>query len=255
MCISQRYEVRGFRNPDPALQPLIPLTPEYFALAPSLLLGVNAERNLTVLMNRFPEEKAVYSELSRGREKVSRTRIQNDLSCLGFRYWNGHLPAQREPLEIDLAIVDDRECSCLILELKAFIQPAEPREIVEKSEEIERGVEQIRRVRDAYEANPRAFCDAFGIDAKYDVAFAVASETFIGTPQVQDDAVPVVRTGHVVCKLLSVRSLSAINRWLVSRRYLPVEGRDYAVREIEVQVGKWKLRWYGIKPLMMCQYL
>ena len=34
------------------------------------------------------------------------------------------------------------------------------------------------------------------VDDKYDLSFAVASETFVGTPNVQDESVPVVRTPH-----------------------------------------------------------
>jgi len=49
--------------PDPALQPLIPLNSELYAVMPNLWLHSSAERNFTVLLNRLPAEKAIYSSL------------------------------------------------------------------------------------------------------------------------------------------------------------------------------------------------
>jgi hypothetical protein len=249
------YGERGIRNPDPALQPLIPLTPEHLVLSPALFLGINAERNFTVLVNRLPKEKEAYSGLSTQREGISRREVTRQLDKLGFRFWSGQIPGRIDLPDLDLAIVDDKERTCLILEMKAFVGPAEPREVLEKSQEIRRGVTQIRKLRDAFRLNEDTIRIPLKIEGDYEVYFAVASETFVGMAEVQDESVPVLRTSHLVRKTLADKSLSKVCRWIASRTYLPIEGQHYEVKDVLAQVGKWKVRWYGIKPLIQDQYL
>ncbi|MDZ4821149.1 MAG: hypothetical protein SGJ20_19485, partial [Planctomycetota bacterium] len=215
----------GIRRPDPAIQPLIPLSSDRIAISPALFLGSNIERNFTVLLNRLPEEKKAYSQLSNEREDISRQRIIDRLESLKLRFWQGKLSGGDELPDLDLAIIDDARRSCLILELKAFIEPAEPREVLEKSKEVARGVSQIKLLQNAFQLNPRLLADPLKIGDTYDVVFAVASETSIGTPNVQDESVPVVRCTHLVRRLLAEKSLSAVGKWLRTREYLPVEGK------------------------------
>lgn len=245
----------GIRNPDPAIQPLIRLSPDRFAISPSLFLGVDVERNFTVLLNRLPEEKKVYSQLSNHREKISRRRIIKLLQPLEFRFWYGQLPGRDDLPDLDLAIIDDVQRTCLLLEIKSFIGPAEPREILEKSEEIQRGVAQIKSLQNAFRLEPQLFTSSLKIDVNYDVSFAVASETFIGTHNVQDKSVPVVRVHHLVRRLLTEKSLAIVSTWLRNREYLPTLGEHFEVKDIVAQVGAWKLQWYGIKPLITDEYL
>jgi len=142
-----------------------------------------------------------------------------------------------------------------VLELKALIGPAEPREKLEKSEEIEHGVSQIKILREAFHLELHLLAAPLKIDEGYDVSFAVASETFIGTPNVQDESVPVVRILHFVRRLLSERSLSTVCSWLRNGGYLPVEGKHFEVMDIVAHVGDWRLQWYGIKPFVSDDYL
>ena len=55
--------------------------------------------------------------------------------------------------DVDLAIISDSEKMCLLLELKWFIDPAEAREIIEKSEEIEKGISQVLQLKQAFGNN------------------------------------------------------------------------------------------------------
>lgn len=246
---------RDIRNPDPAIQPLIPLTADRIAISPTLFLASDIERNLTVLLNRLPEEKKVYSQLSEDREKISRRRIIDRLQPLGLRFWHGNLPGRNDLPDVDLAVINDIERTCLILELKAFIGPAEPREILEKSEEIEKGVSQINVLRNSTRLESALLNGPLEIDGSYDVSFALASETFVGIPSVQDETVPVVRIDHLVRRLLAGNSLSSVCDWLQTRDYLPVEGTHFEVRDVDAHVGDWRLRWYGIRSLINDNYL
>ena len=246
---------RGIKTPDPALQPLISLTRKLIAIPPALLIASNIERNLTVLLNRIPRERETYARLSTGREGVSRDRVMTQLKPLGFRFWKGQIPGRRDLPDIDLAIIDDRALTCLLLELKAFVEPAEPRELLERSEEIERGTVQANLLRAAWQSDPRVITTPLQIDGRYSLCFAVASETSIGTHAVQSKSIPVVRTSHLVRRILRSGSLCEVCRWLSAREYLPVEGRHYEIVDVVAHVGSWKVKWYQIKPSICGEYI
>jgi hypothetical protein len=238
------------RNPDPALQPLIPLSSRHLAIPPNLILNSALERNLAVLLNRLPEEKALYATLSKDREALSRQRVTRRLDDLGYRYWFGEMSEWGEAAEIDLTIVSDTERRCLALEMKAFIEPADPREVHERSLEIHRGIEQatVRRTKTC--EMPRPFQLALGIDDTYDITWAVASETSIGAPYVQSDDMPVVQTRHVVDKLGLERRLAPVCEWLKRSEHLPIEGKHYESVDFVARVGDWSLPWYGLRGLV-----
>jgi len=238
------------RNPDPALQPLIPLTSRHLVLAPNLILNSALERNLAVLLNRLPEEKALYAALSKAREAISKQRVTRTLDELGYRYWFGELSEWGPAAEIDLAIVSDVERRCLALEMKAFIGPADPREIHERSLEIKRGIEQATLRRAKTREMPQPLQRALGIDDTYDVTWAVASETSIGAPYVQSDDMPVVQTRHILDKLSGERQLAAVCDWLKRSGHLPIEGTHYETVDFVARVGDWSLPWYGLKGLV-----
>jgi hypothetical protein len=238
------------RNPDPALQPLIPLTSRHLGIAPNLVVNSALERNLAVLLNRLPEEKLLYATLSKDREALSRLHVTRVLDALGYRYWSGDLSEWGAAAEIDLAIVSDAERRCLALEMKAFIAPADPREVHERSMEIKRGIEQATLRRAKTREVPEPLQRALGIDDGYHITWAVASETSIGAPYVQSDDMPVVQTRHFLEKLSTARELAAVCDWLTRSEHLPIEGTHYETVDFIARVGDWTLPWYGLRGLV-----
>jgi hypothetical protein len=243
------YGAHGIRSPDPALQPLIELVPGTLVWAPNIVINSALERNLLVLLNRFPEGRRAYSRISGLREGLLRDSIRKLLRGLGLRFWFGNIAGWGDSSDIDLAIMSDKKCCCLILELKSFTAPAEPREIREKSEEIANGIDQIRIRRDLAVAQPDPLLRALGVTSDYSLYWAVASETSVGGVWVQADDVPVVRASHLVARLTRNPDLSQICAWLESKDYLPVPTRDYSEVSVDVSVGDWTLAWFGIKGL------
>ena len=71
---------------------------------------------------------------------------------------------------------------------------------------------------------------------------------------VQSESVPVVRTSHLVPRMLKGIPLSEVSRWLSTREYLPVEGQHYEIIDIIARVGNWEVKWYCIKPLVCGEY-
>jgi len=243
------YGSSGQKNADPALQPLIKLSPSLIAISPNLLTNSSIERNFSVLLNRLPAERDGYTSLSGTKEQAMISRLKAELSGLGFRFWSGSITRWATASEVDLAIIRDDERRALVLELKAFTAPADPREVFERSEEIEKGISQIRNRKAAFAAAPQFFFDSLGIGNTYTVSWAVVSETSIGAPYVQDLTIPVVNARHLVKRLRKDSGLAGISLWLENRLYLPLEGVHYRRIPKEVRVGKWILDWYGVEVL------
>lgn len=85
------YGNQGIKHPDPALQPLIKLNSNKYAIMPNLWLSPAAERNLTVLLNKIPSEREIYAKLVDEKEKLMRERITTDLSDKDFKFISGRV--------------------------------------------------------------------------------------------------------------------------------------------------------------------
>ena len=239
----------GVTNPDIALQPLVPLEPSHYGWAPHLVLGLSLERNLLVLLNKLPATRDAYSRLSKEREELMRKTVCRELRNTGLRFWWGNVPGWGAASEVDLAMVDDKGRCCLLLELKAFLGPADPREVNDKAEAIEKGVKQIRARRDAVGRSRESLNKELNIDDAFTVHSAVVSESSIGCGMARVGDVAVVRSPHLIERMQSEASLSRVCSWLSERRFLPVPGKDYEEIPYPVNIGAWTLEWYQIKPL------
>ncbi len=242
------YGNRGIQYPDPALQPLIKLNSEYYAIMPQLWLSLSPERNLTVLFNKIPSERKIYAKLVDEKEKLLRERFTADLSDKGFRFVWGNVA---NLTDVDLAIVDDSEKACLLLELKCFIDPAEIREIIDRSKDIKKGISQILKFKQISVDNHEPMLTKLGIDSSYRFDGVVVSQNWIGHAHIQSPEVPVIRANHLIEKLKTTDSLRSTMEWVKDRKYLPKEGKDFKVEGITSTIGKWNLKWSGaINPLI-----
>ncbi len=237
------------RNPDPALQPLIQLSKGDYAVSPFLWLHSAPERNLCALLNRIPEERAIYSRLKDEKEGLMQCLIREVAEKKGFRTVEGNVPGREDLGDIDLAIVSDSEQACLLLELKWFIAPAEVREIIERREELQKGIAQVQaRVTAIREGSP-ACRSLLGV-APSIIQGVVVSKNWIGDSSIQKQSWPVISERHFLAKLNSVERLACIMDWLAGRRFLPVLGRHFSVETAEARIGKWTTKWYAINSLM-----
>ena len=241
------YGNRNVSHPDPVLQPLIKLNSEVYAIMPQLWLSSSAERNLTVLLNKLPSEKRIYSKLVSEKEELMREHFTTCLSAKGFRFICGSVP---DLPDIDLAIIRDSEKVCLLLELKWFIGPAEIREIIDKSKEIEKGICQMLKLRRAFANNRKPLLKKLEIDSSYKFEGIVVSENWIGHAKVQSPEIPVIRADHLIAKFKATESLESTVEWLKARKYLPKEGEHFKVNRITATISNWSLKWYGIQSLI-----
>jgi hypothetical protein len=247
------YGTGGLKSPDVALQPLIRLG-DKLALSPNLITSSAMERNLAVLLNRIPEYRQQYAALSGEREEELRDELKTQVENPLLRFWHGTIGEWGGAGEIDLVIIDDEHHACLMLELKSFIGPAEPREMFDRSKEIAKGIDQVRKRREQFLAAPGAFFKATRTDERYRVSSAVASKTSIGGAYVQATDVGVIRSAHLAEKIRLV-GLPAAADWLQGREYLPKNGVHFESVPFVVEVAGWSLQWYGVRPLINGRYV
>ena len=231
-----------------AMRPLIRLNTEYYAIVPQVWICSSPERNFAALLNRLKDEKEIYRKLaSTEKENLMRERIMSELSNYSFRFVTGrvaNLP------DVDLAIINKTEKSCLLLELKWFIAPTVARERIEKSEEIEKGISQVRQLKQAFADNHRSLLDKLKIDSSYKIEGVVVSQNWIGYANVQSPEVPVIRSEDLIDKINSTKSLRSTMEWLQNREYLPKEGQDFRlVDEESATIGNWTLKLHEIELL------
>ncbi|EMI44912.1 hypothetical protein [Rhodopirellula sp. SWK7] len=243
------YGSSGQQNSDPALQPLLPLSDGKLAIAPALWISLDVERNYCVLANRIPAAKNAYSTFSEDRSRILEQTIREELGSMPVRFWSGSVPGRPDLPDFDLVVIDETSRTCLVLELKSFIQPAEPREIIDRSREIRKGVSQIEKLRAYAKSKCKELSQLLNIESGYRFSFAVASQNSIGSGNVQDKSTPVVRASHLIDSLRG-RGVASTCDWLEARAYMPVEGKHFDTVPTQNEVAGRILNWYGIRPLV-----
>ena len=242
------YGAREQKHPDIATQPLIPISCGKLAISPSIFMSLSLERNLTVLINRIPAEQANYALISVSREARSRDLICQTLAGSEVRTWFGNVSGWGRAAQVDLVITSDTERCCFVIELKSFISPAEPSEIIHRSEELAKGLQQLRLRQQAHEVDRNSLFAVLGIDTTYCLSWVLCSDNSIGAAYIQDEGIPILKTGHFA---KTVRQLGCRQtaEWLSRRLYLPVTNIDFKRVEVRGRIAKWEAVWYGITLL------
>ena len=137
---------------------------------------VHAERNLCVLLNQVPADRKLYLQLVDEKESQARSDTINSLAGLGLDFKYGQL----DETDLDLAIIDREAKVCLCIEIKWFIEPAEVREILARSEELRKGVSQARKIAKMFSENDTRLMTLLAIDQSYDFQTMIGSVNFIG---------------------------------------------------------------------------
>lgn len=243
------YGNSGITSPDPAIQPLIKLDSQKYAIAPSIWQSLAPERNFAVLLNKLDHERKSYSLLVEGKEEILRQRIKSSLSSIDLRFVHGFLSDKSLP-DIDLAIISDNEKACILIELKWFISPAEIREKSQRSEELTKGVSQALKLHDLLLNNSQHIMNKLKTDSSYQYINIVGSANWIGLNDVQNPNIPIINVNHLTEKIKHSNDLHEVIKWLTERRYLPRNGTHYQIIDLMHQISSWSVKWYGIQALI-----
>jgi hypothetical protein len=232
----------SIRNPDIAIQPIVDLRNGELAISTFVFLNVNCERNLCVLLNQINKERMIYSRLVKDKEIKLRDEIIDRIRVTGYETKYGEL----DDTDVDLAIIDRELKKCITIELKWFIEPAEIREVIQRSKEVKKGVEQAKKITELWCVNDKRLVnDILDIDASFDFLAVVAPVTSIGNPSAQDINILIIKTWHLIDEILRVGDLGEVMEWLKNRHYLPKKDVDFKIKHVDIKSGDWSSIWYG----------
>lgn len=236
----------GIKYPDVATQPLFDSEDGNYLVSPFLFVNSDVERNICALLNQIDTDKKIYSSLVDEKEALLYNELEKELCTLGFRCESGKVAGT----DLDLAIIDDEAKSVLTVELKWFIEPAEIREVIQRSKEIKKGIQQAKKLHSLLENKDRnLFDNILKISDDYSHYSIVGSFNWIGSDSVQNIQVPVIKVGHLLKLFKDGKSIEEVIKFLKKRDYLPVVGEDYDVAIFTVKSGDWTCEWYGLKSL------
>ena len=205
------YGGSDIKKPIPALQPLIKLNSWSYAIAPHIWICSSAERNFTALLNRMRNQnQKIYEKFTNKKEDLMKERFTTGLCDKNFKFISDNI---KNLTDIDLAIVNHCEKTCLLLELKWFIAPTTAHERINRSKEIKTGISQVLKLKQAFAENHKLLLEKLNIDFSYRLEGAVVSENWIGYGNVQNPEVPVIRANHLIEKLKTTDSLRATMEW------------------------------------------
>ncbi|MFJ2458025.1 hypothetical protein ACIOVC_05655 [Pseudomonas neuropathica] len=237
------FSSHDIRYPDIAIQPLIELSDKRLLLSPFILININAERNFCTLLNKIPLAREAYLSLTLKKERILFEELRTVLEQLGYEVTHGSLSTT----DLDIAIIDRANKVCACIELKWFIEPAEIREVIERSIELTKGVKQCKAINALFsKRDKRLTRDILNIDESYRTSTFVGSRNWIGHSDIWSLDVPVVKVWHFVKELINQGNLANTLDWVESRNYLPVNGKDYWIVPVDIKTGTWKSQWYGV---------
>lgn len=231
---------RGLKRPDISLQPLVPLGGDNIGIIPFQIINLWWERNLLSLLNKFPTEQAIYSVLKNEKADRMRSAVEKVLTGATTPF-HGRVSPRKEMPDVDVALLDRHAKLCLVLELKWFIAPGEPREDINRSKELSKAFRQLRTLRDLIQTDSKARV-RMGIDQSWEVRYAVVSAQWIGHEFDQHPDFPIVRLDHLQSQLRKLPDLRAICDWISSRSYLPVDGEHFVNSPLRrTRIGGWTM--------------
>ena len=222
----------GTNTPDPALQPLILLDADTFAVPCIHYLSSNQERNLLSLQARVEPsrfdaqsglfEKAMVAKLEAAlRERWPLLRCNVSLTIAGVTE------------EIDLLVVDTECRTLLVCELRWMLGPGDPREVQnrkrvcrEKVTQLERKVQWLQL--HTNEALRRVIPLAIesSDEHPWNIVGVVIIENFGGARSANPE-IPVMPLGVFEIGMLRVPSLLHFGTWSQSLAWLPPRGSAF----------------------------
>lgn len=248
----------GTNTPDPALQPLLSLDADTFAVPCIHYLSSNQERNLLSLQarvdaGRFDAQSGLF-------EKAMVTKLE---AALRERWpllrCNVRLKMASVTEEIDFLVVDTECRTLLVCELRWMLSPGDPREVQnrkrvcrEKVAQLERKIQYLQL--HAVEALRRVIPSAIDSNDKHswNVMGVVVIENF-GGMRSANPKIPVMPLGVFKVGMLRASSLLHFGMWSRSLTWLPQEGLHFETHTEEVRLSGITLNYPGGSHTISCQ--
>lgn len=229
----------SMRNPDPALQPLIGLGSNRFAIPCIHWLSSNLERNILSLEARV--RKKYFDSKSNVFEGQMLARLKESLMAKWENLRINTFPLGRSGEEIDLLVADPGSRTLVCCEMRWMLQPGDPREVQDKTAACFEKVKQAARKLDWAQANienilDRSFGIALNAGQSWRVTALVVIETYAG---VKSDVphIPIVPASIFDHCMKIFERLDYMHEWLCSLGWLPQKDIHFAMDDNAYKLG------------------
>jgi hypothetical protein len=232
----------GMENPDPALQPFIPVGAAILAVPAIFVLSSNHRRNLLSLQNRVA--KKAFDAASNVFEQVTTKEIQKSIEGLVTYKSNVRVPGSPKPEQVDLILGDRENDFVLVCELRSMITPGDPREVYDRIGDYPKKLGQAERKLGATLRALPQICDELGLDATRDwkLGGAVILDGAAGIPSSKPNSIPIVEKDIFVRVLTLTKNLDLTHAILCSPLWLPREGMDFRRERMQLDLCGYKFR-------------
>jgi hypothetical protein len=232
----------GMKNPDPGLQPLIPVGAGRLAAPPIFILSCNHRRNLLSLQNRVARKE--FHSMSKAFEKVTTENIEKSIDGLVSYKSNVQVPSSPKSEQVDLLLGDARHGFILVCELRSMITPGDSRQVYERIEDYEEKVDQAERKLGAAQHALAQVCRDLGLSAseEWKLGGIVILDGAAGIPSPKPNTIPIVEKRVFIEILRLTKDLKLTHAILCSPVWLPRDGTNYRVARTELEVCGFKFR-------------
>lgn len=227
----------GADTPDPALQPLVPVSANAVLLPPLLLLSSAWARNLLALHARF--EPASFDAQSHRFEVSMVERLAAAAPPRFAPRPNIFLATRPTREEVDLLLVDAEARTLLLCELRWMLHPGEIREVLQRQKACRDKAAQVRRKRDAARAQLPAVLAPLALDAAlpWRVEALVVIDNYGGVPSAWPKEIPVVPRKVFEEALGMAPDAERLHAAFTTTDWLPREGVDFVREDAEIDLG------------------
>lgn len=209
------------------IHPFVPLDGFTLAVAPQFPLASAVDDNiLRSFSYTFP---ALFSGQNTDKESVMRARIEEAVTQFSVHH---SIELPDKTTEIDLLLSDDASSTVVFAELKWSRKPNRSLEVIARDEEIAKGWQQLKLIRDYARLHPTFLCNRGKLPrslASYTNVYyllIVWDHWYWIEP---DDGIAIVNLGVLLPALKKHSSLRDAVTELLQYEWLPVEGRKFRV--------------------------
>ncbi|MDR4498511.1 MAG: hypothetical protein MRK02_11420 [Candidatus Scalindua sp.] len=240
------------KKPDIVVTPFIFITEKHLALAPTLITTSNLGRNLLKhLANNYSDEydrnSGVFADnmISEFCKSIKRKHFEI--------FPNLKIPDNKELPDIDICLLDERNQQVMLCEFKWTIPAAEPYEVFEKREREKKALDQLVLLKKYFRDNPTRISKVLNYNEKIkcdNMFFIGVLKNCVGTAFMFNKDIPIVEYS-IFCKLLNEsKSLEETVKCIRERKFLPKKNVDFEVKNLEYEIGKFKIIWEGCRQII-----
>jgi len=241
---------RNTENPDPALQPIVPIGAGRIAIPCIHVLTSNLERNYLSLQSRT--DTANFDRQSKVFEAEMIAALLPAIRKQWPHSWpNVQFSSKSTTEEIDICCVDSTSRTILLIELRWMIPPGDPREIQNRRRACLAKTNQIARKCGHVRMHVAGLLSKLDLPADggpWVVRGIVLIEGFGGTRS-KLPSFPIIPTYPFRIGLSKHKNLAKFHDWIASLVWLPQEGLHFEIVQKSQSYGELELLTPGIARL------